>query len=410
MPSPPSTPGTRFPGWRIVASAHVLFALIFGAMYSFGALLPAIQQHFGGGRFSVAAVFSLTAFVYYLIGPLAGAWADCGSPRAIVALGILLLVAGLSWAALASSLPMLMVGYCLLAGVGVGLVYVPAIAVVQRWFVRQRARASGLALAGTGVGTFAGPLLANAAGQAWGWQGAMAALAAGVLVLGALAAWQLIGRPSDVGLAPDADPMAPGPAQPVAAPAGLSLRQAVRRPCFWWFYAAIACVSVGLFVALVHLAPQARQLGLTPASASLVLGLIGLGNIAGRLGLGALGDRWGVVKLVTLLIGAAAALQLIWLAARSFEALAVFALLFGAAHGGCIALFPAIAARWFGTASLGAVLGALYASVGVAALVGPSAAGAVFDATQGYAAAIGASALLSAVAVACMRHAARASA
>ena len=83
-------------------------------------------------------------------------------------------------------------------------------------------------------------------------------------------------------------------------------------------------------------------------------------------------------------------------------------MLFGAAHGGCIALFPAVAAHWFGTLRLGAILGALYISVGLAAVLGASASGWIFDRTGGYSLAIQFSAALSLLAVAALGLAARA--
>jgi hypothetical protein len=55
-------------GWYVVLAVHVLLALIFGAAYSFGAFFSTIQKHFEVGRFSVASVFSLTAFIYYVVG------------------------------------------------------------------------------------------------------------------------------------------------------------------------------------------------------------------------------------------------------------------------------------------------------------------------------------------------------
>ena len=50
-------------GWAMVAAAHALFALVFGAMYSFGAFFEALQASFQAGRFSVSLVFSVSARV-----------------------------------------------------------------------------------------------------------------------------------------------------------------------------------------------------------------------------------------------------------------------------------------------------------------------------------------------------------
>jgi MFS family permease len=145
-----------FRGWGVVAATHVLLAVVFGAAYFFGAFFEGIQASFDADRLSVASVFSITAFLYYVVGAFSGALADRFSLRKVVGAGIALLATGFALASFAPSLRSLFVLSCVFAGLGIGLVYMPAVAAVQRWFVRQRSRASGLALAGTGIGTFVG--------------------------------------------------------------------------------------------------------------------------------------------------------------------------------------------------------------------------------------------------------------
>ena len=73
------------------------------------------------------------------------------------------------------------------------------------------------------------------------------------------------------------------------------------------------------------------------------------------------------------------ATQLLWAATTDVRLLAVFATLFGAFYGGFVAVAPSVIADYFGTRALGAILGAQYASVSAGALLGPTAAGFVFD-------------------------------
>lgn len=395
-----------FRGWSVVAAAHVLLALVFGAAYSFGAFFEGIQASFAADRFAVASVFSITAFLYYLVGAFAGALADRFSLRKVVGAGIVLLAAGFALASVASSLRSLFAVFCVFAGLGIGLVYVPAVAAVQRWFVRQRSRASGLALAGTGIGTFVGPVAAGLLMHQFSWQATMQIFAGAIALLGLGAAMAMRAQPQDLGLLPDGDDPGCAPSQ-APLQEGVRLRDAVRQARFWCYFAAIASGSVGLFVALVHVAPAARAQGISADSATLLIGLIGIGNVLGRLFLGGLGDRLGPQRLLLLLTLALAVLDGVWLGAASFPALVAFTLLFGAANGGCIALYPAVAAGWFGTRQLGAILGALYIGVGVAALFGASAAGLLFDLRGSYAWPIGASGLLALLSALCLTGAAR---
>ncbi len=71
-------------------------------------------------------------------------------------------------------------------GVGIALVYTPAIACVQPWFSQRRGLAAGIASAGIGAGTLVVPLLAASAINGLGWRDALRVVALGVLVIGTL--------------------------------------------------------------------------------------------------------------------------------------------------------------------------------------------------------------------------------
>ncbi len=402
--------GRLFRGWYIVGAVHVLLALIFGAAYSFGAFFFSIQAQFGASSFSTASIFSLTALIYYAVGVFSGAWSDRTSVRTVTSAGIVLLSLGFAASSLlTSSLAAFLGAFCALVGLGVGLVYVPAVSTIQRWFVLRRSSASGIALAGTGLGTLLGPGVAGVLMEHLSWQLTMQVYAAAIALAGLVAAAALRSRPEELGLHPDGIP--PGRAK-AAGQTGhgldVGLGQAARQARFWWYFAAIFFGSIGLFLALIHINPLARQQGLPAAQANLLIGLIGVGNVLGRLVLGRLGDRMGSLRFLMLLTASLALLCGLWSMAQGFTALAGFALAFGAVNGGCIALYPAVAATWFGTRSLGAILGALYVSVGIAAVAGGSLAGLLFDLSGSYTSSIllaGGSAVLSALAV---RMAARA--
>lgn len=405
-----------FPGWFVVLGAHVLLALIFGGAYSFGAFFSRLQASYGAGSFSVASAFSLSALLYYTVGAFAGALADRFSTRLLAACGIVLLALGFFASSLAGdSLRLFILLFCCLTGLGIGLVYVPAVATVQRWFIRQRSKASGLTLAGTGLGTFIGPVVAGLLMQHVSWQVTMRLFALAILLLGLAAAAILHPRPAAMGLLPDGDAdeerAGPEPSGSRNRPdaAGMRLGQAVRGGTFWWFFAAILLGSVCLFLGLVHIGPFAAGLGIAPVEANLLIGLIGAGNVGGRLFLGPVGDRIGVVRLLAILLFLMAPLNLLWLFSTGFWPLAVFAVLFGIANGGCISLFPAAAAGWFGTARLGAILGTLYTSVGIAALGGGSLGGLLFDLSGGYGLPIALGAGLNLLAAACLLLAGRSS-
>ena len=134
-----------------------------------------------------------------------------------------------------------------------------------------------------------------------------------------------------------------------------------------------------MFVPFVHLVPYARDHGVAPSSAVLLLGVIGVGSTAGRFFLGGLADRIGrQLALLLMFVGMAIALA-IWLVSTSFWPLAAFAFVYGVFYGGWVAVLPAVVMDYFGGRNVSGIIGILYTSVAFGTLIGPSAAGFAFD-------------------------------
>ena len=87
---------------------------------------------------------------------------------------------------------------------------------------------------------------------------------------------------------------------------------------------------------------------------------------------GLLGDRAGVeVGLQVSALGLAGGLVLWWSAGSNPVLVTLFAVVFGLAHGGYVALFPAVAAARYGASGLGRRLGLLYTSAALGGFLGP---------------------------------------
>ncbi len=388
-------PGPRsriFAGWWVVAGAFLCMFVGYAVAYSFAAFFSPLEAEFGARRGETSLVFSIAAFLNFLLGFPGGLIADRTGPRPLVIGGLALVATGLLVAAGATALWQVYLGYGLGVGVGVGLSYVPSIAAVQRWFVRGRGTASGLAVAGIGVGTLVGAPLAHELIATLGWRHTYLVLAA-LVATGAIVAGLLVRRgPEHYGLAPDGDAAPPAATGGVAS--GLALGEALRSQPFWAIYTGALFMSFGLFVPFVHLTPYARDIGLGEGFGVLLIMLLGVGSTAGRFLFasftGWLGRR---LSFAMMYIGAGAMLVM-WSQSTSAPALIVFALVFGAFYGGFVAIAPSLAADYFGGRALGSIIGALYTGVAFGALLGAPAAGYAFDFFGSYAGAILAGAAL----------------
>ena len=358
--------------WRMVAAAFVAMFAVYGVAYSFGAFFKPMAAEFGAARSATSAVFSITVLVWCILGPVTGHLSDRFGPRVVVATGAIGMGVGL---ALTSMIDRLWLGYLtygLGVGIGVACAYVPMVAVVGGWFLRRRNTALGIAVAGIGFGTVCGAPIAAALIAHLGWRATYVvfAIATTTILLGC--AWIVERPPLHVTVS------------------RVQLRDALRSPAFGFLYASSVTVSIVIFVPFVYLPSFAHDRGASEVASAALVGVIGGASVAGRMGLGSLADRAGVVRLYQASFLVLALSYGLWLAASSYPMMLVFALVMGAGYGGYVALSPAVIAHLFGTQRMGTVLGALYTSGGIGAMVGPPLVGLIIDRTGSYRVAIAA--------------------
>lgn len=150
---------------RYAASA-VFMQILLGVIYSWSIFRNPLAQLHGWSNAQTVAPYrySLLAFAAGMI--VAGFWQDRKGPRIVASVGGFLLGTGCVLSALfGESLSGLIVGYGLVAGVGVGFAYVTPIAMCIKWFPDKRGMIVGLAVMGFGVGPLVfGPLIESLIG------------------------------------------------------------------------------------------------------------------------------------------------------------------------------------------------------------------------------------------------------
>ncbi len=310
--------------------------------------------------------------VWCVLGPVTGHLSDRFGPRIVVATGAIGMGVGLALTSIIDRLWLGYLSYGLGVGVGVACAYVPMVAVVGGWFLRRRNTALGIAVAGIGFGTVCGAPIAAELIDHLGWRATylVFAIASTVILLGC--AWMVERPPVHVTVS------------------RVQLRDALRSPAFGFLYASSVTVSIVIFLPFVYLPSFAHDHGASEFASAALVGIIGGASVAGRMGLGSMADRAGVVRLYQASILVLALSYGLWLAAASYPMMVVFAIVMGAGYGGYVALSPAVVAHLFGTQRMGTMLGALYTSGGIGAMVGPPMVGVIIDHTGSYRVAIAA--------------------
>lgn len=371
-------------GWVVAFAGCAINTWTFGVFYAFATALEQMADEFDAGLSGIAAFFSVTTFLFFAVGIVAGPLADRFGARRLVALGAFLMGGGLWFTAQVESLFTGIVVYGLGVGLGIGCYLVPLSVATGAWFEKHRTVALGVNTVGIGLGTLILVPVAEWLIRTAGWRTAFELMGIGSVIVYGVVALACFKPPT--------------PPASVAASI-LAARQAVRRSEFWRLYLAGFLMSVALFVPFVFLVQYAKEQGIASSTAAFLITSLGLGSVIGRLGLGVLGMRFGVLPLVIMSFAIQPVSYIVWLVAGSnYVLLLLFAALLGVGYGGFVALSPVASAGIFGLEGLGGILGVQYTSAGVGALIGPISAGAVIDATGSYTVAIVAAIIVSAAA------------
>src|SRR5256885_14843938 len=174
-PSPSDTPGHTTPRLALVVLglAVLLMALARGAAETFTVFLLPISNTFGWDRAQTVSVYSIGALCVGLAGPFVGRLFDHSGPRAVYAIGLILLGAGFSAAAFARELWQLQICIGLAAGLGSAcLGQVTGSLLVSRWFGPRLPTALAVVASAAGAGVLLLVPLAQILIDQAGWRGA----------------------------------------------------------------------------------------------------------------------------------------------------------------------------------------------------------------------------------------------
>ena len=154
--SPPAPPNGGTVAWLFVLAAFLLFLISWGPATGIGAFQDYYQRHLLADYSPSAISWIGTVNATFLIstGVLTGPLFDRGYVRPLMLLGATMVVFGQMMLSLSTRYYQVMLsqGFCI--GIGAGLIYVPAIAMVNTSFTTKRAIAMGLVTSGASLGTY----------------------------------------------------------------------------------------------------------------------------------------------------------------------------------------------------------------------------------------------------------------
>jgi MFS family permease len=293
-----------FYGWLIVAIVFVTMGIGVNARTSFALVFPEIIDEYGWHRGVTAGVFSFGFLMSAIMSPVMGKMMDRSGPRLVMEMGVLLMVAGLLLATVATQPWHLYMTLGALVGAGsICLSYTGQSLFLPNWFVRKRGLAAGIAFAGVGIGSIVLLPWMQAMIDQVGWRQAYWILGIGMLVVLGPINLLLYKKPEDIGLQPDGDgrgkdqataaPATSNIVDPVWAAVDWTLPKAMRTTRFWWLSLGYFCGLYVWYAVQIHQTKYLVEIGFTPTVAAWALGFVSFVGIPGQIVLGHVSDRIG---------------------------------------------------------------------------------------------------------------------
>jgi len=272
-------------GWLTVLGAWFILFSTYGYIYAFGVYQDFYTRVFLKNKTpsQISWIGSLQYAMPFLIGLFSGSLFDHGRFHILEISGGILFIASLFMLSLAkeSQYYQFFLAQGVGMGIGLGLLFVPTLAVINHHFLRRRGLAGGVAFSGTAVGGIIFPIMLNHLIQRVSFGEAVRA--SGYLVLGCMIIGNLLMRTRY--------PKGANPPPPI-----LSF---FKEPSYLYVIAGGIWACFGLIFPVVYMQLYAIEHGLDPNLAFYSIAIINAASAVGRVGGNFLADIVGPFTVIT---------------------------------------------------------------------------------------------------------------
>ncbi len=370
-------------GW-IVTLAGTGINLALGVLYSWSVIAKALTKDWGWTASAASKPYAVACGVFAIMMVFAGRAQDKFGPRIVAALGGALTGIGLIIASLASKndITLLIIGFGVLAGTGIGLGYASATPPAVKWFPpAKKGLITGIVVSGFGLASVYIAPLTDSLLKTAKINKTFMILGIAFFIVSVLLA-QLLKNP-------------PAGYVPAGMPASTSTsasskkhdydwHEMMKTPQFYLLWIMFAFASFAGLMIIGHMAKIAAKQLPGVNLGFLLVAILAIGNAGGRIVAGMVSDKLGRTRTMLLVFLFQAVLMAVLSKADSSPLLIIGALLVGFNYGANLSLFPSTTADYFGTKNLGVNYGLVFTAWGVGGVFGSMVAGKIVDATGSY--------------------------
>ncbi|GAA5887414.1 hypothetical protein JCM5296_007132 [Sporobolomyces johnsonii] len=273
---------------------------------------------------AISWIGSVQLGLFFLMALVAGPLFDKGKFRFLIGFGSAIYITSIFLIPQCNKFWQTMVVQGVMSGIGVGLLFLPALSIQSHWFARKRALAIGVAVCGSSMGGVAFPIMLNKlfTNPSVGFVDGVRA--SGYLIAGCLVIANLI--------------MSPHPGRQVAQkPPPPPLKQ-IFTPTYCCMAAGAFLLNFGLFFPNFYVQVYAEAQGMETNLAFYTISIFNAASVFGRTVPNIMADHLGPFNLQATCCACAGIVLFCMYAMTSSGAIIVFAILYGFFSGGFISL------------------------------------------------------------------------
>lgn len=371
-------------GW-IVTLAGTGINLALGVLYSWSVIAKSLTKEWGWTASQASIPYAVACGVFAIVMVFAGRAQDKIGPKVVAGLGGAMTGIGLIISSFASqnNLALMVIGFGVLAGTGIGLGYASATPPAVKWFPpAKKGMITGIVVSGFGLASvYISPLTSNLL-KSFGINKTFMVLGIAFFFATIILA-QLLKNPP-AGYVPAGMPAPSAAASNKPARHEYDWHEMMKTPQFYLLWLMFAFGSFSGLMIIGHMAKIAGS-QLTGIDLGFILvAILAVGNAGGRIVAGMASDKLGRTKTMLLFFISQAVFMGLLSKATSPILLIIAALCIGANYGANLSLFPSATADFFGTKNMGVNYGLVFTSWGVGGVFGSMVAGKIVDITGSY--------------------------